>query len=332
MPSGQPTVSDAVHPGFDARRERVPLRLAERIYPPAVIILPLLGVVAAASRATQEGIHPVSVASFLVCYTLIGLGLALGYHRLISHNAFRTHRVTRYVFAVLGTMSGQGLFFNWIADHRLHHTVTDAPGDPHSPHWRDEEALHGIRGLLHAHVGWMFGPRQAGRDKLIPDLLSDPVMRGIDRFSAAIVIIGLTLPGALVLGFGGGASLAMDAVLWGGGVRMFVLNHTTWCVNSLGHSHGPRHFASRDESRDHPLLAMLAFGDGWHNGHHAFPKSARHGLIRGQLDPAYGVIRMLARVGLAWDVQLPTRDKVAGRLLRADVTQPASGLPAARPH
>lgn len=310
-----------------ARHPRIPLQLAERIYPPAVIILPLVGVIAAAARVSQVGLHWVPVGSFLVCYTLVGLGVAIGYHRLISHNSFRTHRITRHVLAVLGTASGQGLFFNWISDHRRHHIVTDAPGDPHSPYWRDEEALHGLRGLLHAHVGWMFQPRHAGRDDLIPDLLSDPVMRCIDRFSVPIVLVGLALPALVVLGLGGGGALAMDAVLWGGFVRMFALNHTTWCVNSLGHAQGPQHFDSHDESRDHPLLALLAFGDGWHNGHHAFPKSARHGLIHGQHDPAYAVIRMLARLGLAWDIQLPNQGKVKRKLLSIEGVRPVAGLP-----
>jgi stearoyl-CoA desaturase (delta-9 desaturase) len=309
------------------RRRCVPLTVAERWYPPCVILLPLAGVIMAAVGITRGRLSLVAVTSFLGAYALIGLGVALGYHRLIAHNAFQTHPSVRYILAVLGTMSGQGTFFNWIADHRLHHVVTDVPGDPHSPHWRDDERLGGLRGLLHAHVGWLFLPRHEGRDALIPDLVGDPIMRWIDRRSVPIVFAGLAIPGMIAFALTGNTAAVVDAMLWAGPVRMFALNHTTWCVNSLGHAHGPRHFASGDESRDHPLLAMLAFGDGWHNGHHAFPKSARHGLVRGQIDPAFEVIRLLERLGIAWDVHLPYHDRVERKLIAQRDGAPARGLP-----
>lgn len=303
---------------FDALDQRHPMRrltLAERLYPPAVIVLPVAGVVLAALFAVRTASPVISVAAFGVMYTMVGLGLALGYHRLLSHASFETSRPVRYALAVLGTMSGQGLFFNWIADHRLHHAHTDAPGDPHSPHWCDRQELSGLAGLMHAHVGWMFRPRRGGLELLIPDLTADAGMRMIDRLSPLIVLGGLALPPFVVLLGGATATDAAAAFLWGGPVRMFVLNHTTWCVNSIGHAHGPQHFESRDQSRDHPVLAWLAFGDGWHNGHHAFPRSARHGLVRGQFDPCYEVIKLMARLGLAWNVYLPSADRVKRKLL-----------------
>ena len=293
----------------------IPLRLIERIYPPSVIFIPLAGVLIAVSRITRAPVMWVALTSFLVMYTSVGLGLTLGFHRLLAHAAFGAPKWMRYTLAVLGTMSGQGLFFNWIADHRLHHVCTDCPGDPHSPHWSDRQELSGLQGLLHAHMGWMFGPRRAGLDRLIPDLVSDSGMRAIDHYSALLVVLGLALPGVVVVLLGGSTEFVVQALLWGGPVRMFVLNHTTWSVNSIGHSHGAQHFASDDESRDHPVLAFLAFGDGWHNGHHAFPKSARHGLLQGQWDSGYGVIRLLERLGLVWDVYLPHADRVRRKLV-----------------
>jgi stearoyl-CoA desaturase (delta-9 desaturase) len=193
---------------------------------------------------------------------------------------------------------------SWVADHRKHHAFSDEPGDPHSPHvdhgggWAGE-----LRGLLHAHVGWLFRHDQRGaRDHYAPDLLADPVMRFVDRTFFVWAIGGFAAAFGLGVAIGGSVGAGLTALLWGGAIRMLLLHHVTYSINSICHTFGRRKFKTSDESRNVFWLSLLSFGESWHNNHHAFPTSARHGLGRWQIDPAAIVIAGLERCGLAWDV------------------------------
>jgi stearoyl-CoA desaturase (delta-9 desaturase) len=275
-------------------------------YQIAVIVVPIIATAYVALLVRGGRMSAVGAVSLGVMYPMVGLGVTLGYHRLLTHRSFETHAWVRYSLAILGAMSGQGWFFNWIGEHRLHHACTDQPGDPHSPHYDGGTALHGLKGLLHSHLGWLIAPRTKGLRELIPDLVGDPVMRGIDRLSLFWMFAGCAGPGLVAYLATGRSSAFWDAALWGGPVRMLLLNHTTWCINSICHRFGTRDFESGDESRNNAVLGLMALGEGWHNNHHAFPRSARHGLLRGQADATYLVIRGLEAVGLAWGVVLPS--------------------------
>jgi len=193
---------------------------------------------------------------------------------------------------------------SWVADHRKHHAFSDCPGDPHSPHvdhgggWRGA-----LKGLLHAHVGWLFLHTQRGaRDRYAPDLLSDPTVRFVDRTFVVWVVAGLAAAFGLGVAIGGSVEAGLTGLLWGGAVRMLVLHHVTYSINSLCHFFGRQRFPTGDESRNLMWLSLLSFGESWHNNHHAFPTSAVHGLRRWELDVSAAVIRALEAVGLAWDV------------------------------
>jgi stearoyl-CoA desaturase (delta-9 desaturase) len=269
-----------------------------------VTALPMLALGVAAWRAWEGLLHPADLVVFGIMYVLTGLGVTVGFHRLFTHRSFKTGRVVRVVLAILGSAAIEGPVIAWVADHRKHHAFADVLGDPHSPHVDHGVGLGGaLRGLLHAHVGWLFRHDQrAARDRYAPDLLADPVMRFVDRMFPAWALGGLALAFGLGLAIGGSVEAGLTGLLWGGGVRLFVLHHVTYSINSICHVFGRRRFATTDESRNVFWLSLFTFGESWHNNHHAFPTSPRHGLRPWELDPSARVIRILAACGLAWDV------------------------------
>jgi stearoyl-CoA desaturase (delta-9 desaturase) len=239
-----------------------------------------------------------------ITYTLSGLGITVGFHRLFTHRSFKTTRTVRALLAVFGSMAVEGPVIEWVSTHRKHHNFSDLPGDPHSPHvdhspgWRGE-----LRGLAHAHVGWMFrGKDIANPARYAKDLLADRDLRFISRTFPLWVMVGLAVPFGLGVALTGTVLGGLTGMLWGGAVRVFLLHHTTFSINSLCHYFGRRPFATGDQSRNLAWLAPLAFGEAWHNNHHAFPTSARHGLGRWQVDPGAWLISGLERCHLAWDV------------------------------
>jgi stearoyl-CoA desaturase (delta-9 desaturase) len=269
-----------------------------------VTAVPVAALAAAVWQAWDGLLRPSDLIVFAVVYVLTGLGVTVGFHRLLTHRSFKTGPVVRGMLAVLGSAAIEGPAISWVADHRKHHAFADRLGDPHSPHvdhgvgW-----LGALRGLLHAHVGWLFRHDQRGaRSRYAPDLLRDPVIRFVDRSFALWAAGGLALAFGLGVAIGGSVEAGLTGLLWGGVVRLFVLHHVTYSINSICHAFGRRRFRTTDESRNVFWLALLSFGESWHNNHHAFPTSARHGLGRWQLDPAALVIRGLERCGLAWDV------------------------------
>jgi stearoyl-CoA desaturase (delta-9 desaturase) len=270
-----------------------------------ITIVPPLLLVLACSQMWNHELRWRDVAIFLVMYIPTGLGVTIGFHRLFTHRSFKTSAGMRGLLAVLGTMSVEGPVISWVADHRKHHAYSDRVGDPHSPHvdhgggWRGS-----LRGLGHAHVGWLFDHSQRGaRERFAPDLLADPVVAFVDRTFLLWSLLGFAIPFGLGVLLGGTLAAGLEGLLWGGVVRMLVLHHVTYSINSLCHFFGRRRFATDDHSRNLLWLAPFSFGEAWHNNHHAFPTSAFHGMGRGELDLSGLVISGLERAGLVWDVQ-----------------------------
>jgi stearoyl-CoA desaturase (Delta-9 desaturase) len=292
----------------------------DRIITGTVTVLPvlLLGVVVWQLWNDLLGWHDVVV--FAIFYLLCGFGVTVGFHRLFTHRSFKTTRAVRATLAIAGSMAIEGPIISWVADHRKHHAFSDQPGDPHSPHVDHGSGLRGaLRGLAHAHVGWLFIHTQRGsRHRYAPDLEKDPIIRWIDKTFVLWVVVGLLGPFLLGWAIGGSLAAALTGLLWGGAVRVLVLHHVTYSINSLCHFFGRRRFDTDDESRNLAWLAPLSFGEAWHNNHHAFPTSAMHGMRAWEIDPAALLIRLLERVGLAWDVVRIDRSRQARKLAPAE--------------
>jgi stearoyl-CoA desaturase (delta-9 desaturase) len=289
-----------------AAPETVPIvnETSERIVRTLVIALPPAALVCAGWLAWGGALHWQDLLVLGITYTLSGLGVTVGFHRLFTHRSFKTTRALRALLAVLGSTAVEGPVIEWVATHRKHHRFSDRPGDPHSPHVGNGGGWRGaLAGLYHAHVGWILrGDALADRERYAKDLLADPVVSFVDRTFLLWVLAGLALPFALGAALSGTIAGGLTALLWGGVVRMFLLHHATFSINSLCHFFGRRRFVTHDESRNLSWLALPTLGEAWHNNHHAFPTSARHGLRWWQLDPSAWLIAALARAGLAWDV------------------------------
>lgn len=280
-----------------------------------ITVLPFLGLILVGWQLWDDALSWSDVIVFLIVYTLTGLGITIGFHRLLTHRSFKTKPWLRFTFAALGSAAIEGPVISWVADHRKHHAFSDREGDPHSPHVDHGHGLKGaLKGLLHAHVGWLFiHTQRANKERYAPDLMRDPVIRYVDRTFLLWVFLGLLAPFLLGWAIGGTLLAGLTGLLWGGLVRMLVLHHVTYSINSLCHFFGRRDYETDDESRNLLWLAPLSLGESWHNNHHAFPTSAHHGLRFWQVDISALVIRGLEKVGLAWDVQRPTAERMASR-------------------
>jgi stearoyl-CoA desaturase (Delta-9 desaturase) len=271
-----------------------------------VVVAPFACCLVAAVMLWNDGIGALDLALLAGMYLLTHLGIGVGYHRLVSHRSFETVRPVRVLLAILGSMAAQGPVIFWASTHRRHHAYSDRVGDPHSPNLHGSGIGDLLRGLWHAHTGWLFVHEVTDWARYTPELVRDRAMMAINRTYFVWIALGLLLPAAIAWAVTGTAIGAAKGFLWGGAVRTFLVHHTTWSVNSLTHVVGARPFRSRDRSRNNAVIAWLTLGDGWHNNHHAFPFSALHGLEWWQLDVNGIVIRCLARLGLAWNVQVPT--------------------------
>ncbi|MCM6774562.1 fatty acid desaturase [Nocardia sp. CDC159] len=267
-------------------------------------ITPVLGVIGAMVLLWNRVFGPADLTAFLLMFLIGGFGISTGYHRLLSHRAFKTPRAVRFALTAAGAMAAQGPPLTWAAHHRRHHRVADRPGDPHSPYDSDEPGLRGVlKGLWHAHIGWLFDSELSSDPiRYCPDLARDKDVRFITRHFLAFVVAGLALPTLIGLAWTGTWQGALTAFVWGGPVRIFFNNQTTYAVNSIGHFYGRRRFDTPDESRNVALLSILSFGDSWHNNHHAFPRVANHGFRWWEIDPSAVLIRTLEATGLARDV------------------------------
>ena len=277
---------------------------SDRVITGTVTALPVAALGVAAWLSWEGALRPSDLVVLAVLYVLTGLGVTVGFHRLFTHRSFKTRPAVRAVLAVLGSAAIEGPVISWVADHRKHHAFADRKGDPHSPHVDHGVGWTGaLRGLAHAHVGWLFIHDQRGaRARYAPDLMADPVIRFVDRTFVIWALGGFAAAFGLGVAIGGSVTAGLTALLWGGGVRLFLLHHATYSINSICHVFGRRPFGTADESRNVFWLALPTFGESWHNNHHAFPTSARHGLRRWQLDLSAIAIRTLEVTGLAWDV------------------------------
>jgi stearoyl-CoA desaturase (delta-9 desaturase) len=269
------------------------------------VFLPVAGVLLAIALLWNRFVGPEALAITAVLYVLTGLGVTIGFHRLFTHRSYEAAAPVRVALAVLGSMTVQGPMISWVADHRKHHAFTDEEGDPHSPHLNAHTGLRAaLSGLWHAHVGWLFDTAGRGeRERYAADLIRDRMTRFVDRTFVLWTALGLAIPFAAGYLLTGTLHGALEGLLWGGLVRIFLLHHVTFAINSLCHFSGRRRFATGDESRNVAWLAPLSFGEAWHNNHHAFPRSALHGFRRSDVDPGGWVIRGLERLGLVWDVK-----------------------------
>jgi stearoyl-CoA desaturase (delta-9 desaturase) len=235
---------------------------------------------------------------------VIGSGITVGFHRLLTHRSFKTHRFTRAFFAALGSAAAEGPVIDWVATHRKHHQFSDEHGDPHSPHLDHRDGWRGqLWGLVHAHIGWVFSDMEvADETRYAKDLLADSWIRFVDRTFVVWVAVGLAAAFGLGVALTGTVTGGLTALLWGGAARIFFMHHATFSINSVCHYFGRADYDTGDESKNVFWLAIPTWGEAWHNNHHAFPTSYRHGLRRWQLDPSAAIIRMLEMTGLAWDV------------------------------
>ena len=279
--------------------------MVQRILVGVFVMVPTLALVAAIPFAWGWGLgwHDIVIAA--VFYWLSGLGVTVGYHRYFTHGSFKARTGLRVAMAIAGSLAMEGPVITWVSDHRRHHKYSDKEGDPHSP-WRyGEDAKALAKGLLHAHMLWLFDPNQTSQEKFSPDLLADSKIRKVDDAFGAFVAMTLLLP-ALVGGLWG-MSLhgAITAFFWAGLVRVTLLHHVTWSINSVCHTFGSKDFEARDRSRNVSWLAIASFGESWHNLHHADPTCARHGALKGQFDQSARVIWAFEKLGWAYDVRWP---------------------------
>jgi stearoyl-CoA desaturase (delta-9 desaturase) len=289
----------------------------DRIITAIITVVPFLGLGFACWQGWQGILHASDLIVFAILYSATALGVTVGFHRLLTHRSFKTTGPMRALFAILGSAAIEGPVISWVADHRKHHAFSDRPGDPHSPHVDHGRGwLGALRGLFHAHLGWIFIHTQRGaKDRYAPDLQRDRVVRFVDRTFLLWAIGGLAAAFGLGVAIGGTVVAGLTALLWGGAVRMLFVHHVTYSINSLCHFFGRRSFETPDESRNLAWLAPLSLGEAWHNNHHAFPTSAVHGLGRWQFDPSALIIRGLESVGLAWDVVRPSPERQASKAL-----------------
>ncbi|SEM18209.1 acyl-CoA desaturase [Streptacidiphilus jiangxiensis] len=280
-----------------------------------IVAFPFLALVLAVVVLWGQLIGPVDIALAVALYTVTGLGITVGFHRCLTHHSFTPAPSLKVVLALAGSMAFQGDVISWVATHRRHHAFTDRPGDPHSP-FRYGTTLRGqLRGLAHAHVGWLFTSDTTPAAKYAPDLAADRAMRAVSAAFPALCVMSLAVPFGLGWAIGGTLRSAIAALLWAGLIRVAVLHHVTWSVNSLCHMIGERPFRTRRHDRATNLwpLAVPSFGESWHNAHHADPTCARHGVDRGQIDLSAVVIRLLQRAGLATDVRWANPTRLEGR-------------------
>jgi stearoyl-CoA desaturase (Delta-9 desaturase) len=250
----------------------------------AVVVIPFIATAVAIWQVWERYVTWRDLALLVAMYVPISLGVTAGFHRMLTHRSFKANPVVRFVILVFGSMAIEGAAIGWASDHLKHHAFSDKPGDPHSP----------LDGLMHAHLGWLFATSRVDRETYGRALRKDPVVVFVDRTFVLWVVLSLVIPFAI----GGWTGL-----LWGGLVRVFFVHHVTWSVNSVCHTFGKRAYETTDRSRNQWLVGLLAMGEGWHNNHHAFPRSAIHGLDRWQLDGAAFLINILERLRLATDVQ-----------------------------
>jgi len=288
---------------------------SEKIANLGAVVLPFAATIAAGALFWNRLVSPADLAIGAAMYLLTAAGITVGFHRLLTHRSFQTAKPIEYLFAALGSMAVQGPVVSWVADHRKHHAHTDRDGDPHSPHVGHGDGVRGVlAGLWHAHTGWLLSTQgRADWKRYAPDLYEDTRMRTIGRWFVPLVFAGLALPAAAGYLVSGTFAGALTGLLWGGLVRVFFVHHVTWSVNSVCHFLGNRRFDTDDRSTNVFWLALPSLGESWHHNHHAFPRSAMHGLKRWELDPSALIIAAMEKLGLAHNVVRISPERQAER-------------------
>lgn len=283
------------------------------------VIVPFIAFIVAVVLLWNSLVGWTDLVIMAILYFLTGLGVTLGFHRMLTHRSFQTYKPVEYGIAILGSMAVEGPVITWVADHRKHHAHTDVEGDPHSPHVGHGDGLMGaIRGLFHAHVGWLFVHEgRAEQQRYARDLHEDPGMQFIQRTFLWWTGLSLAIPFAAGFIIAGTLKGGLIALVWGGLVRIFFLHHITWSINSVCHFFGRRRFDIEDHSTNVFWLSLLSFGESWHHNHHAFPRSAVHGLRWWELDVTAWVIRAMKRMKLAWNVVEISPERQQQKELRA---------------
>jgi len=295
----------ATYPGGDHAR----VRQSQRLITLAIVAGPAVVLAIVIPLLWGQAVDLSDLVMGFVLYILTGFGLTVGYHRLFTHSSFRSNRVLKIALAVLGSMAVEGSVVSWVATHRRHHMYSDHAGDPHSPHRYGEGGLAQLRGLAFAHVGWLFVSDASSAERYAPDMLKDEDLQRVGRLFPLLALLSFAIPFGIGYALTGTLTGAIIALVWAGLVRMALLHHVTWGVNSLCHTFGRRPYETKDKSTDIWVLALVSLGDSWHNVHHAHPSWARHGALRGQIDPSAALIRLFERMGLAtrvrWPVAIP---------------------------
>ena len=304
----------------EAIRGVVPLTARDLRFQRRVTLLftvaPIAGVALAIWQLWGTGISALDFGLFVGFYVATGIGISVGYHRLFTHRSFTAGTPVRVVLATLGSMAVQGAVIDWCATHRRHHAFADRYGDPHSPHLAAARGVKGVLlGLWHAHMGWFFDPQKSDGNEWTPDLVADRAVARVSRAFPWLTLATFTLPGLIGLAVTGTWQGMFSAYLWGSIVRIFLLQHVTWSINSICHFYGKEAYRARDESRNVWPMAAISFGESWHNNHHAFPWSARLGLRGWQIDPGWYVIRAMKALRLVRKVKVPTREQLRAKLL-----------------
>jgi len=285
--------------------------LAAQISVYVFVLVPLIALAAAIPFAWGWGLGWVDIALAAVFYVFTGLGVTVGFHRHFTHGSFKTNRWVRAVLAIAGMMAVQGPVVNWVADHRRHHAFSDREGDPHSP-WRFGSSPAALaKGFWYAHMGWLFERDITNHERFAPDLLKDRQLSRLNRLFWLWTLLTFVLPAVLGGLLAWSLWGAFTAFFWAGLVRVSLLHHITWSVNSICHMIGERPFRSRDKAANFWPLAIVSFGESWHNSHHADPTCARHGVLRGQLDISARTIWLLEKLGWAWKVRWPNEKRLA---------------------
>ncbi len=291
----------------------------EKIANLGAVVLPFVATLAAIVLLWNRLVSSRDLEIAVVMYLLTAIGITVGFHRLLTHRSFQTSKPTEYTFAVLGSMAVQGPAISWVADHRKHHAHTDEEGDPHSPHVGHDGGVRGVlAGLWHAHSGWLMSTQgRADWKRYAADLYEDRGMRAISRQFVLLVLTSLAVPALAGYALSGTLAGAATGLLWGGLVRIFFVHHVTWSVNSVCHYFGTRRFDTDDRSTNVFWLALPSLGESWHHNHHAFPRSAVHGLRRWEIDPSALIIATMEKLGLAWNVVRISPERQAQRAASA---------------
>jgi stearoyl-CoA desaturase (delta-9 desaturase) len=303
-----PAAVDQAQSGFE--KVSIPVKIANL----TTVVVPFVGLIAAMALLWGRGFSGLHLGLLIGMYLATVFGVTIGYHRLFTHRAFETSAVVKAILAFLGSLAIEGPLLRWVAIHRKHHQASDTARDPHSPHSHGDGFVGFLAGLWHAHCGWLFSPQEtSGLQKAVADLKASKLLRTFSNLFPLWILVSLLIPtllgGLLTMSWMG----ALLGFLWGGLARIFLVHHVTWSINSVCHLWGRRPYRTQDESRNNLVFGLLAMGEGWHNNHHAFPTSARHGLAWWQIDVSYLIIRLMEVCGLAWQVRLPAASALAAK-------------------